>query len=102
MHTDRSEKSRPYSPQSARMERLEDDLRRRLAIGWRNIYRTILKADSSRSGHIQCNQFASIVHNNQVFISREELLRICKRFGTQIETARTIGIESLEDFFGDK
>ena len=43
-------RSRAQSPSTARVERMEEDLQKRLSIGWRSIYRAILKLDTACTG----------------------------------------------------
>ena len=95
-------RSRAQSPSTARIERMEEDLQKRLSIGWRNIYRAILKLDTACTGQIQCKQLAQLMHQNGVFVSREELLRLCKRFGQLNLKAAEVTIDELEDFFSSK
>ena len=62
--------------------KLESDLKSRLAMGWRRVYRAISKQDPGNTSKITAKQFSSICHQNDVFLSREELLRLCRKYGS--------------------
>ena len=79
-----------------RKEKLNHDLRSRLKVNWRKIYRSIIKIDLQKSGLISTAKFGQILHANGCFISREELLRLAVSFGNS-----NLHAEDIEDIQND-
>jgi len=65
---------------------------------WRKIYRDIIKEDQGNTGQIACNKFMEILHNQDCFVSREELLKLFKRFGID-EDSESADQRDFEDIF---
>ena len=65
-----------------RVIKLDSDLKSRLATSWRKVWRGIMKADEKRSGKILMIKFSEILHQNDVFVSREELLNLSRKYGS--------------------
>lgn len=62
-------------------EKNENDLRQRLRTSWRKVYRTLIRADETRSGFVRMQEFIDSLHHNKCFISREETLKLQKKYG---------------------
>lgn len=55
-------------------------LRHKLSYEWKNIYRSLNAIDLNSSGIVTKKEFESCVHKHGVYLSRDELTRIHKRF----------------------
>lgn len=84
-----------------RKEKLNADLKMRLQTSWRKIYRELLKFDEKRTGLISCPRFMQILHREDCFISREELMKLYKQFGdhTQDYDTNQTGVTQFEEVF---
>lgn len=57
-----------------------DQLRQKLAYEWKNIFRGLSLQDNKNVGRVGKRAFETTVHQNGVFLSREELLYLYARF----------------------
>lgn len=68
----------------SKREKNEDDLRQRLRTSWRKIYRTIKRVDEARTGQIRMSDFMDALHQNDCFVSNEELLKMQRKYGNTL------------------
>lgn len=64
-------------------EKNENDLRQRLRTSWRKVYRALVKIDEGRSGLVRMQEFVDTLHQNKCFVSKDELIKIQKKYGSQ-------------------
>ena len=62
-----------------------DTLKQKLGYEWKNIYRSLNAVDLNSSGYVTKNEFSNCVHNNGVFLSRDELAKLFKKFSNDGE-----------------
>ena len=62
----------------------DEDLRQRLKTSWRKIYRSLLRVDIARTGQVRMSDFMDALHQNDCFVSRDELLKMQKRYGNAL------------------
>lgn len=84
-----------------RKEKLNADLRSRLQMYWRKVYRDICKEDVQDTFKISCPKFIQILHQKGCFVSREELLKLYQRFGTDADPKREYQLSDFETIFNE-
>jgi len=63
-------------------EKNENDLRQRLRTSWRKVYRALVRIDEGRSGFVRMQEFVDTLHQNKCFVSKDELIKIQKKYGS--------------------
>lgn len=84
-----------------RKEKLNADLRSRLQLYWRKVYREICKFDVMDTNKVPCSKFIEILHEKGCFVSREELLKLYQKFGTEADRKREYTLSEFESIFID-
>ena len=54
-----------------------------MAYEWKNVYRAVVAADFEGRGVINMSSFNKIIHQNKVYLSREELRKVETGFGCE-------------------
>jgi hypothetical protein len=57
-----------------------DSLKQKLAYEWKNVYRSLNSIDLNSSGYVTKKEFTSAIHNNGVFLTRDELAKLLKKY----------------------
>ena len=61
---------------TAKAMRFAEDVKVKLAYEWKNVYRNLVQADTERRGSVPITTFNKIIHQQKVFLSREELRKL--------------------------
>ncbi len=56
--------------------KFSEDVKIKLAYEWKNIFRALVQADVEKKGTITIGTFNKIIHQNKVYLSREELRKL--------------------------
>ena len=48
----------------------------KLGYEWKNVYRALAQSDVDRKGTVSIGTFNKVIHQNKVYLSREELRKI--------------------------
>ena len=57
-----------------------DAIKQKLEYEWKNIFRALNSIDLNSSGYVTKKEFTNCIHNNGVFLSRDELSKLLKKY----------------------
>ena len=72
-----SPSSRAESPSNYRTS-FVDNLGKKMAYEWKNIYRGLSQADPNKSGKVTQNEFNNVVSKYGVYLTKEDIQKITK------------------------
>jgi len=55
---------------------LEDSIKQKLAYEWKNVFRALTQFDNEKTGIAALATFIKVLHQQKVFLSREELRKL--------------------------
>lgn len=58
----------------------QSDLKQRLKICWRRVYRNLKKLDEAKTGMARLTDLVESLHQNKCFVSREELTKLLQKY----------------------
>ncbi len=59
-------------------------MKNKLAYEWKNVYRSLVQADTERKGSVAIGTFNKVIHQHKVYLSREELRKIEQLYSNNI------------------
>jgi hypothetical protein len=64
--------------------KFNEDVKVKLAYEWKNIYRALSALDENKKGTVSIGTFNKIIHQNKVYLSREELRKIEQLYSSSV------------------